>query len=238
MTSENKYINEEQKKLLVDFMEKHPELQSGKFSKEFTHTKARNLWEEIAALLNQIPGANKPWDKWRKSWHDMKSQAKVKSTNIKNYAKGTGGGPATTQELNESDKSILALISSTAIVGIASTTESAIDFDWNNEMETTINNEILEVIEDRVPNKDLEVVMQNKAPIKAVKRTCSKYEKSIKDSEQLIRISEEDCESRKAYYTKKLKLYDYEISLKEREVAAKEKLVNILKIFVQHKLEE
>lgn len=52
--------------LLLEFMENHPELQSGKFSKDFTFKHAEILWCEVTAELHEVPGAQKEWKKWRK----------------------------------------------------------------------------------------------------------------------------------------------------------------------------
>jgi ABC-type bacteriocin/lantibiotic exporter with double-glycine peptidase domain len=60
-------INKRQKELLVEFLQNHSDLLKGKFTSTFTHRKAKQLWEEIAYQLNEIPnGANKSWDQWRK----------------------------------------------------------------------------------------------------------------------------------------------------------------------------
>lgn len=60
-------INGTQKDILVEFMKQHEDLQSGKFTREFTFKKAQNLWNEIAEQLNAVPGgARKEWKMWRK----------------------------------------------------------------------------------------------------------------------------------------------------------------------------
>lgn len=58
---------ETQKKVLVNFMNDHEELRSGKFTSKFTYKTAQILWETISDTLNSIPnGASKDWKKWRK----------------------------------------------------------------------------------------------------------------------------------------------------------------------------
>lgn len=47
-------------------MQKHPELQSGKFSATFTFKHAQKLWEKATDELHKIPGAVKSWKQWRK----------------------------------------------------------------------------------------------------------------------------------------------------------------------------
>lgn len=56
-----------QKQMLLDFIELHPELHTGKFSAVFTHAIAQKLWEEITTALNAVPGGGvKDWKHWRK----------------------------------------------------------------------------------------------------------------------------------------------------------------------------
>lgn len=56
-----------QKEILIEFMAKHPELRSGRFTATFTFQKAKYLWNELADSLNSIPsGSQKDWRQWRK----------------------------------------------------------------------------------------------------------------------------------------------------------------------------
>lgn len=64
---EKKRINFEQKEILVEFLEKHPELKSGKFTSTFTAKISRRLWTDVSILLNAVPcGAVKSYDQWKK----------------------------------------------------------------------------------------------------------------------------------------------------------------------------
>lgn len=56
----------EQKKLMLEFLKKHPKLIVGKFSNDFTQKTGQNLWQELTNILNSCPGANKDWKSWRK----------------------------------------------------------------------------------------------------------------------------------------------------------------------------
>ncbi|KAF0713986.1 Myb DNA-bind 5 domain-containing protein [Aphis craccivora] len=58
-----------QMKSLVEFMTKDPLLCAGKFNQNFTHKTAQKKWEMITAELNTLPGAEKSWDKWKKTEH-------------------------------------------------------------------------------------------------------------------------------------------------------------------------
>lgn len=59
-------VTEEQKTLLLQFMEKHPCLMSGKFSADFTYKDATILWQKLTNILNSCNGVSKDWKSWRK----------------------------------------------------------------------------------------------------------------------------------------------------------------------------
>ncbi|KAJ6647654.1 hypothetical protein Bhyg_02877 [Pseudolycoriella hygida] len=74
----NKRLSTTQKEILVEFLEKHPELKSGKFSATFTNKTSTSLWKEVAGLLNAVPlAAIKTHDQWRK---DFGGSEKVDAT--------------------------------------------------------------------------------------------------------------------------------------------------------------
>ncbi|XP_043467553.1 uncharacterized protein LOC122501854 [Leptopilina heterotoma] len=127
------YTNEEQKKLLIEFVGRNPDLQSGKFSNTFTTKDAQKCWEEIATELNKVPGAEKEWKQWRKAWQDMRYAAKAKNSAIKKSAKQTGGGPPTSQILTDTDQNVLSLICSTVLDGHANVHEPDAVFMWNDD---------------------------------------------------------------------------------------------------------
>ncbi|KAG5862476.1 hypothetical protein JTB14_002355 [Gonioctena quinquepunctata] len=68
-------------------------MQKGKFSNDFTFENAHGMWMEVSNTLNSLPVAHKDWRQWRKAWQDMKVAAKKKNSQIKNFQRGTGGGP-------------------------------------------------------------------------------------------------------------------------------------------------
>lgn len=61
-----KTVSAEQKFVLVNFMENHPELQKGKFGPMVTHKQANLLWDKVALELNSKIGSNKNVEKWKK----------------------------------------------------------------------------------------------------------------------------------------------------------------------------
>ena len=64
--AKNGNISKNQKDCLIDFLEDHPNLRTGKFDKTFSYRVAAGLWEECSQILNAIPGSTKNWKSWRK----------------------------------------------------------------------------------------------------------------------------------------------------------------------------
>lgn len=59
-------VTEEQKMLLLQYMEKNLRLMSGKFASDFTFKDAMNSWKKLTEILNSCNGVNKDWKSWRK----------------------------------------------------------------------------------------------------------------------------------------------------------------------------
>lgn len=59
-------ITSEQRTLLLEFMQKHPELLKEKLTSSFTLKDSVSLWLKITDILNSVNGANKDWKGWRK----------------------------------------------------------------------------------------------------------------------------------------------------------------------------
>ncbi|XP_071582266.1 uncharacterized protein [Temnothorax nylanderi] len=184
------YVNEEQKNLLVEFMRKHPELQSGKFSATFNYKHAQKLWEKVTAELHKIPGAQKEWKQWRKTWQDMRSSTKAKNASIKNHAKGTGGGPASSQVLTETDQNVLALMGSTVVEGHKTVQESNVKFEWITGVDDSIIFEIDDSEDgENFPIKDKsQEITQCSEPQQSLSSQnyhCSKFEDNNSPKESL-----------------------------------------------------
>jgi hypothetical protein len=59
--------SEKQKKALVEFIKKNPQIIASKFSNSFTQKDAEAEWKKITDNLNSVPnGAIKEWSQWRK----------------------------------------------------------------------------------------------------------------------------------------------------------------------------
>ena len=61
----SKSVTYEQKQLLIDFVHKHPKLNTKKFGPSFTMKDSQLLWQNITSTLNQTIGPKKTWVEWR-----------------------------------------------------------------------------------------------------------------------------------------------------------------------------
>ncbi|CAI6358351.1 unnamed protein product [Macrosiphum euphorbiae] len=139
MSSEKKIksgsLTGDQKQTIIDFMESHPHLAKGKFSASFTNEKATNLWQELTASLNSIPGSIKEWKAWRRTWHDMKGNAKSKK--VKLNFRTTGGGESIATPLKKLDESLVGIIGEVPIIGDPRIMESSVSFDFQKPSTST-----------------------------------------------------------------------------------------------------
>ncbi|KAG5877391.1 hypothetical protein JTB14_028002 [Gonioctena quinquepunctata] len=90
-------LSSAQKTELLEFLERNPALQIGKFSNDFTFKKAQGMWMEVSNTLNSLPVTHKDWRQWRK--------------------RGTGGGPPILPPLNENEEAIVQMIGTVATEG-------------------------------------------------------------------------------------------------------------------------
>ncbi|XP_018371764.1 PREDICTED: uncharacterized protein LOC108766768, partial [Trachymyrmex cornetzi] len=120
-------ITSEQKTLLIEYMNKHPELVKGKLTSSFTLKDSIRLWNEISEIFNSINGAKKEWKDWRKCWHDFQSRIKKKHILIKQSRATTGGGEQNAEVLTEQEEQVLNIMSSTSIYGHPDVEESNIN---------------------------------------------------------------------------------------------------------------
>ncbi|XP_015378017.1 PREDICTED: uncharacterized protein LOC107172244 [Diuraphis noxia] len=127
-----------QMKFLVDQMANDPQLCSSNFTKTFTHKIAQQRWENIAFKLNSLPGPEKNWQKWKKTWQDTRNSTKTKAAAIKRHLGGTGGGPSCSVELNAIQMETLPLLSKSSISGHSDSVESIVQFDFDGSTEDVI----------------------------------------------------------------------------------------------------
>ncbi|CAH0564419.1 unnamed protein product [Brassicogethes aeneus] len=153
-------ISSEQKKEIIEFMERNPALEHGKFNNDFTFKSARTLWMSLSDSLNAIPGAQKDWKQWRKAWQDLKGNAKKKGSALKTHFRQTGGGPPLTDiKITKEEQKVLDIIGTTATEGHPTIIESGCSFafDANHGNESVI----LEYVVN--PNMDHDYVHQSEA---------------------------------------------------------------------------
>ncbi|XP_022161163.1 uncharacterized protein LOC111027209 [Myzus persicae] len=140
-----------QMKTLVELMSKDPLLCAGKFTQTFTQKSAKQKWEVIAEQLNALPGAEKSWDKWKKTWQDTRSATKTKAAAIKRHIGGTGGGPTCAIQLNDIQQDALLLMSPASVSGHSKSKESNVEFIYEiteNDVTLDTNDYIIEEVAD------------------------------------------------------------------------------------------
>ncbi|CAG9763559.1 unnamed protein product [Ceutorhynchus assimilis] len=221
--------------------EDHPELKTSNFSKDFTFKKGQALWEEISSILNAMPGANKGWIKWRKTWHDIKNAVKTKSATIRRHLDQTGGGPPINEEITNEDQKILNLISPVVIEGMPEVAESMTVFTMppKKEVKPSTSSSFVPVEVDVIvsnPRVDQTVdepedeplvtprVTPNEAKGSRFSKTpvrVQRLDRSIGASEKMAKI----MEGKNIIYENYLK---EKISLMRRDCEAKERIASAL----------
>ncbi|CAH1106871.1 unnamed protein product [Psylliodes chrysocephalus] len=119
----------EQKRVLLEFFKKNSELESGKFSNDFSQKDAQQLWQEVTKTLNSCgDGAYKDWKAWRKTWQDIRCRTKNKTMKFKRQLGGTGGGPFIDNFVTPFEKQVLDTINVTSMHGHIESVESSTAF--------------------------------------------------------------------------------------------------------------
>ncbi|KAI4454507.1 contactin 5 [Holotrichia oblita] len=95
------------------------------------------MWQQITVILNATPGARKDWSQRRKTWRDLRCNAKNKKSEIIRHQRGTGGGsPLIPEEiLSVTDQIITEMIGPTAISGDQAVTQPNDNFDFESQCE-------------------------------------------------------------------------------------------------------
>ncbi|KAK4878491.1 hypothetical protein RN001_010997 [Aquatica leii] len=228
------YATTAQKNALVEILKNKPNLISGKFSATFSKKNAQIEWQEIATVLNSIPGAKKDWMQWRKAWHDYRTKAKKQKSQITKYQNGTGGGRPINVEV---DEKIMDLINPISVTGHTNVAESIVIFDsfpdlnqpstsGTQKLEPPDTNDDDLIVQD---HDYVELVEQNAVhlqpaqnevdtPKKTLKRTPGKIKKlqsSISAVESLQKQGDIKLELKETYYKKKLQLLEAQIKHQE-----------------------
>lgn len=66
MAATGKYMSEEQKTIIVQFIEENSQMIRNSFTNEFTNKQQHKLWEDLASLLNSCGGARKSILQWKR----------------------------------------------------------------------------------------------------------------------------------------------------------------------------
>ncbi|KAG5879573.1 hypothetical protein JTB14_017550 [Gonioctena quinquepunctata] len=241
-------LSSAQKTELLEYLERNPALQKGKFSNDFTFKKAQGMWMEVSNTLNSLPGAHKDWRQWRKAWQDMEVAAKKKKQPNKKFQRGTGGGLPILPPLNENEEAIVQMIGIVATEGhpkilesdtvfengvcqeVDVTTLHKFDHDYNALV--VVNN--LEDDENRTqPDQTPSISHNEKKVIQQYTKQKGKQEKivrverlnhTIAATEKLAMHSEINIKQTEEYQKKKLQLNEEDIQAKNRIAAALENI--------------
>ncbi|KAK5648144.1 hypothetical protein RI129_003036 [Pyrocoelia pectoralis] len=76
-----------------------------------------------------MPGPKKNWTAWRRTWQDLKKNAKKRNTEVKQYARGTGGGPPFNPIFTKEESTILHILDQVEVEGDATIQESCVIWD-------------------------------------------------------------------------------------------------------------
>ncbi|KAK9711825.1 Myb/SANT-like DNA-binding domain [Popillia japonica] len=237
-------IKNAQKEAPLEFVQQHPNLQSGRFTKDFTFKKGQQLWELISEILNSmLEGAVKDWRHWRKTWQDMKKNTKAKAVEVKKYAIGTigtGGGEPSKILLNAIDNKIMDIISPTLTEGLETVSETQAQFEYEDKenMDTINDNtipvevisEVVDVVEDHTYNmpeiSNRYTSNTHVHPIPRISKT-KRLETSLKLTNQLVKGVEKKVDITEAYYETKKEYYQHRIEYEKNKLKLLEVQNNI-----------
>ncbi|CAG9814033.1 unnamed protein product [Phaedon cochleariae] len=237
-------ITESQKNCLIEFLKRNPNLQSGKFSNQFTFKDAQRKWTEIGTILNSMPGATRDWKGWRKTWQDLKSRTKLKVSNKRKHVRGTGGGPPVEEELSKLEEDIVDIVKVVSIKGHKEASESVVNFNFSDDENFLENsddqqNEVL-IIEGpsaendgQVPGTSREPVTENrKAEPTSIEEPIPKKKKSSTLRHTIDAVNDfkvgmdTKIGIKKKYYSEKIELMKRITIAKERKADASERRAN------------
>ncbi|XP_046398137.1 PH domain-containing protein DDB_G0287875-like [Ischnura elegans] len=119
-------LNEEQKNILLEFVEGNDNIAKAKFTSKFGAKDAADAWREVTVKLNSCGGAVKQWKEWRKTWQDIKTFTKAKVAALVREGGKTGGDPPSVDELTSYQMRVYQLLGSNAVMGHQHTKESQI----------------------------------------------------------------------------------------------------------------
>ncbi|XP_035224571.1 uncharacterized protein LOC118197172 [Stegodyphus dumicola] len=113
-----------QQQMILQYMEKHPDLFRGKITKEFTPQMKLEMWEDLATLLNERGPCVKTTEKWRRTFIDWKCAVKKKAAEIAAVEKQTAGRPVSVKELSDDEMRLVNLMNNAANAEIEAMNET------------------------------------------------------------------------------------------------------------------
>ncbi|KAI4468157.1 hypothetical protein MML48_2g00004291 [Holotrichia oblita] len=224
-------ITPQQKELLVEFLKKHPALQAGKFTNSFTKANARDMWQQITVILNATPGARKDWSQWRKTWHDLRCNAKNKKSEIIRHQRGTGGGsPLPPEEsLSVTDKIITEMIGPTAISGDQAVPQPNVNFDFEPQCEyitvTVVDDEKGEKETNKFPQQATVNLLstprcggtssQAEVKTKRESKRGERLQQTVATCGKLADQNQQQLDLMRHYYMRKLEIMEQDLLVKQ-----------------------
>ncbi|KAM3957908.1 uncharacterized protein ACR2FA_008053 [Aphomia sociella] len=205
------YATARQKRKLIEFVSKHPELISCKVTQEFNYKDSQKLWQAIAHECNSLPGpgARKTWRQWRKTWQDLRSKTKKK-------AGAHGEVPTSAMMLTPAEQEALGLKNVSSTTSYQETTEF-VQMDQENSIDN-FNNDVESAVSFSEPESPPEVKVfarstENKRKVKSSKSSSKHSNNCFANCDLLasceqrkIDIKEDYLNFKKDYLRQKLKL--------------------------------
>ena len=144
----------------------------------------------------------------------MKAKTKSKKADIIKQSKKTGGGPPP-EDLDSGEEKIIQIIGNTVIEG-QDVPESTIRFNWDGDSSSQLPAELLEPTEEQVEEKKERILPEEKPQFsrKRKARPAERLDKSLKASEQLVKLTTEKNKMKEKYYKKKIILLERQLKAK------------------------
>ncbi|XP_055908439.1 uncharacterized protein LOC129947433 [Eupeodes corollae] len=102
--------NAKQMDLMVAFMESNPNIAKNYLPTSQAKSKAKNLWNNLAAKLNACGPPEKTTEGWKNVWKDYRYNLKRKMRDNLVHLSGTGGGPNKQKKLSDNEKTIISIL--------------------------------------------------------------------------------------------------------------------------------
>ena len=111
-------FNAEEKKILVEEVERKFNVLYGKFSNTISKARKDAYWEEISKKVSSVRGVKRNSKECKVKWNNLRCDSKSKVAKYRREARKTGGGQNDADEPNDLEFKITALIGKEAIEGI------------------------------------------------------------------------------------------------------------------------